>query len=115
MAPRVLAQGPVLWHVSYHDSLNPGKDKIFYNQFGTAESYTVQYFDVPKGAQRLDADITWNDVAQPSSSVLETLFDPSGSIAKGTLFVDTFPQTGLADTTSTGDVVDAIPYKYRVE
>src|SRR5262249_46817970 len=59
-------------------TLNPTTAPTFVDSGGTLREYALHQFTVPAGAQRLDADITWAALAQPTSTVRETLFDPAG-------------------------------------
>ncbi|HYW27725.1 MAG TPA: S8 family serine peptidase [Terriglobales bacterium] len=62
-------------------TLDPATAPTFIDSGGTAREFTLHQFTVPTGAERLDADIIWAALAQPASTVRETLFDPAGRFA----------------------------------
>jgi hypothetical protein len=59
-------------------TLAPGSDPTFLDQTAVAQAYTKVTFQVPAGADRIDAAIAWPG---PSTTVNMTLFDPSGKMA----------------------------------
>ena len=58
------------------DSTSP----TFIDGEGHTDSYEMHQFTVPRGADYLIGDITWNAQAH-GTSVFETLFDPAGQVA----------------------------------
>ena len=84
-------------------TLNPAAAPVFLDSGGTQREFALHQFSVPTGAQRLDADITWAALAQPLSTVRETLFDPVGRLAMYSL-----PQ-GAAAGFGHVDVHDPMP------
>jgi hypothetical protein len=75
----------------------------FIDALGRPSAYVLHTFDVPEGAQRLNAEITWAAQAQPGTTVRETLFDPFGRMAMYSL-----PQ-GAASGFAHVDVHDPAP------
>src|SRR5215472_3563911 len=62
-------------------SLHPATAPTFLDGIGRRSAYVLHQFTVPAGARRLDGDLAWAALAQPSSTVRETLFDPAGRMA----------------------------------
>jgi hypothetical protein len=84
-------------------NLSPATSPTFIDSVGTTREFAVQPFNVPAGTQRLDADIIWAALAQPASTVRETLFDPVGRLVMYSL-----PQ-GAASGFGHVDVHDPMP------
>lgn len=84
-------------------TLDPATAPAFLDSGGTAREFVLHQFTVPAGAQRLDADIAWAALAQPTTTVRETLFDPAGRLAMYSL-----PQ-GTAAGFGHVDVHDPLP------
>jgi hypothetical protein len=61
-------------------AIDPATAPTFLDSLGRKSAYVLHQFSVPAGAQRLDAELTWAALAQPNSTVRETLFDPAGRI-----------------------------------
>jgi hypothetical protein len=84
-------------------ALAPATAPTFLDSLGRPAAFVLHQFDVPAGAQRLNAEITWAAQAQPASTVRETLFDPFGRMAMYSL-----PQ-GAASGFAHVDVHDPVP------
>jgi Subtilase family len=84
-------------------TLDPATAPTFLDGGGTLREFALHQFLVPAGTQRLDADIAWAALAQPLSTVRETLFDPAGRLAMYSL-----PQ-GAAAGFGHVDVHDPMP------
>jgi hypothetical protein len=84
-------------------ALTPGTAPTFVDSGGRPAAFVLHSFDVPQGAQRLNAEITWAAQAQPASTVRETLFDPFGRLAMYSL-----PQ-GAASGFGHVDVANPVP------
>ncbi len=89
--PQLQAFGSPTYHHSYGIQLDPRSKHTFVDEIGVKRAYVIQKFQVPSGAQRLDASIAWDVAADPSGLARVTLFDPKGDIAAYSLPQDLGP------------------------
>jgi hypothetical protein len=59
-------------------TLDPSTDPTYINVSGAPRSYIAQHFNVPRGAEHLDAAIAWVNPLNTSQIVYLSLIDPQG-------------------------------------
>jgi len=108
VSPIVVTLGAPFAGSSYEVHLKSKTDPIFRDESGQRQAYAVQSFDVPTGAQRLDAAIAWKlPMSELGDKVSETLFDPNGDLA-----AYSFPQE-FGDGYGHVDVRFPVPGKWK--
>jgi len=104
LAPTLETLGPPIAGATLTLTLDPAVDPTFPNLFGALRSYVKQQFDVPAGAQHLDAAIAWQaPFSGPAVIAYIGLLDPSGRNAAYSI-----PQ-GFTSGYGHVDVVNPVP------